>query len=51
MKKPTPFLTHHSTAERGREAPMVISPSRLAQLLVATVRYVRTDLRRRSRHD
>jgi len=51
MKRPTPFLTHPSRAERGREAPMVISPSRLAHLLVDTVRYVRADLRRRSRDD
>jgi hypothetical protein len=45
------MTSRRPTAERGREAPMVISPARLARLLVGIVRHWRADPRRRSRHD
>ena len=43
MKKPTSLPLHLSTVERGREAPMVISPLRLARLLVGIGRHLRAD--------
>ncbi|MDX6454776.1 MAG: hypothetical protein QOD48_883 [Gaiellaceae bacterium] len=51
MKKPTPLFPHHSMEERGREAPMVISPLRLARLLVGIARHAKADAHRRPRHD
>jgi hypothetical protein len=51
MRERTPLSRHRSTVERGREAPMVISPLRLARLLVGIARRIRADLRRSSRHD
>jgi hypothetical protein len=46
MKKPMSLPQHRSTVERGREAPMVISPLRLARLLVGIARHSRADLHR-----
>jgi hypothetical protein len=40
MKKTTP-PPHLSTAEHGREAPMVISPLRLTRLLLGIARHPR----------
>jgi hypothetical protein len=38
MKQPTPFPPQRSAVERGREAPMVISPWRLVRQLAGIVR-------------
>jgi hypothetical protein len=49
MKRPTSPFPHLSIAQRGREAPMVISPLRLARLLVGIVRHAKADAHRRER--